>query len=1048
VNDFNKWFVTFLHLGVILLTSSNVFHNHHKYFMDHSQKSREELELENQELRARLERLEYAVESAGDGIWDLRYGGSPSYYSSGCKRMLGYEDDSMLNTLDEWFALIHPEDAESNRRDIESYSAGTTSSYSSQFRLRCADGTYKWILSRGRSIEKDSNGGPRRVIGIHTDISLYKHLEEMLLERERIFHLVTDNMTDMVTLFDLQGRVLFITPSVELIGGYRPEEVTGQDALIFIHPDDIDSILLPAYHRAINQGIDSLITYRVRQKSGQFRWVESSIRPINDGNGNVVLFQSATRDITARKQAEELFQSAFQATPVMMIIASAADNRMVDANQASLSTLGYTKDELLKLTTRMLVYHEVAASDSIQEALLVTSCLPIINYEISLRAKSGEEIEGLLSANLIHLDGKPHFLYSIMPISERKRIERALQKNEQRLREAQHVARLGSWELDLITWDLEWSDEVYEIFSVDKSQHEDLKEWFDQRVHPEDFDPILPLIHKAIDTRTPYYHIHRILLQDGQIRYIQEHAIASYGNRGEPVRMFGTAQDITELVEAQKKLEESQRDLQIFKTVLESASEAIAISEISGRLIYINPAHEKLFGRSLEEARKANFRDYYPPESVEILNTVAVPTLMNSGTWVGIIDVYGADGKLFPLWEHSGVIRDPDGSNKLFFGFMHDDTQRIRAEEELRIAKDQAEAANRAKSEFLAMVSHEIRTPMNAILGFTRLLDSNLTDPRLKGYLLPIQSSGETLISLINDILDLSKIEAGRLTVQLRPVLLKQVFSEIAHMFSLRASEKGLDLITTIDPALPGELEIDEVRLRQVLFNLVGNAIKYTDQGHVILAAHVQKNRKRTVDLTIVVEDSGTGIAPEDLENIFEAFAPHKTHENRKLGSTGLGLAISKRLVDLMGGTISVNSEVGQWTIFKVVLPEVKISPSSHGSVDKSPIDDGSRGQTTQFLTPPGPLPATLSTPHPKPFPPWLVEELDTRFLPRWQEFRELQPVDGMRHFAEDLAELGDQAGYQSLTAYASRLLAAIDLFDIEEIDRLLGSFPELLITG
>ncbi|MGA1864160.1 MAG: response regulator [bacterium] len=238
-----------------------------------------------------------------------------------------------------------------------------------------------------------------------------------------------------------------------------------------------------------------------------------------------------------------------------------------------------------------------------------------------------------------------------------------------------------------------------------------------------------------------------------------------------------------------------------------------------------------------------------------------------------------------------------------------------------------AKAASRAKSEFLANMSHEIRTPMNAILGFTDLLVSRITDKEQKTYLETIKSSGKSLLILINDILDLSKIESGKMELQLDVVNPFTIFSEIEHIFSQNIADKGLRLILEIDPDLPENLILDEVRLRQVLFNLVGNAVKFTEKGYIKLLAQkiIKKDYSGKIDLKITVEDTGIGIAPGSLDTIFEEFKQQDGQSTKIYGGTGLGLTISKRLVEMMGGIISVKSILQKGSIFEILLKDVSI---------------------------------------------------------------------------------------------------------------------------
>lgn len=258
-------------------------------------------------------------------------------------------------------------------------------------------------------------------------------------------------------------------------------------------------------------------------------------------------------------------------------------------------------------------------------------------------------------------------------------------------------------------------------------------------------------------------------------------------------------------------------------------------------------------------------------------------------------------------------------------------TEKKEAEVELQRAIERADSANQAKSEFLANMSHEIRTPMNAILGFADLLQAQIEDEKPRSYLQTIINSGRTLLSLINDILDLSKIEAGKLELRIEPTDVAELIESVVEMFSERAAQKHLILESVIQPLVSTTLLVDEIRIRQILFNLIGNAIKFTHQGFVRITVFLKPvySGSNAYTLHFAVADSGIGIHPDDVERIFDPFVQQDSRGTRLYGGTGLGLSIVKRLVQMMNGTITLKSTQGEGSEFSVSLPCTAIDQTS-----------------------------------------------------------------------------------------------------------------------
>ncbi len=265
---------------------------------------------------------------------------------------------------------------------------------------------------------------------------------------------------------------------------------------------------------------------------------------------------------------------------------------------------------------------------------------------------------------------------------------------------------------------------------------------------------------------------------------------------------------------------------------------------------------------------------------------------------------------------------------KALLSIMVDLTERIQMEQDLHEAKEEAISANKSKSEFLANMSHEIRTPMNAIMGFTELLDEEVKETRLKGYVKTIRNAGSTLLTLINDILDLSKIEAGKLEITKRATNVYDLSEEVLSIFMMSVRGKDVNLILNIDENIPKSLLLDDVRLRQVLVNIIGNAVKFTQKGYIKLhmnASNVDDHLSK-MDLEVIVEDTGMGINENQIESIFQSFEQQSGQDNRKYGGTGLGLSISKRLTEMMNGKISAESTEGKGSKFFLHFYNIDIS--------------------------------------------------------------------------------------------------------------------------
>lgn len=360
------------------------------------------------------------------------------------------------------------------------------------------------------------------------------------------------------------------------------------------------------------------------------------------------------------------------------------------------------------------------------------------------------------------------------------------------------------------------------------------------------------------------------------------------------------------------------------KLFFDTTVDMLCIAGFDGYFKELSPTWTATLGWSIAELKARPFIDFVHPDDVE--GTLAAAAGLSEGNRVINFEnrYLTKDGSYrWIAWNSYG-----HKERQLIIAAARDMTDKTEALELLRIAKDEAERADRAKSEFIANMSHEIRTPLNAIIGFSEILAQVISDVRQKSYIDSIASAGRSLLELINDILDLSKVEAGMMELQLGPVRFKNVLEEIERIFIPRLQSKNLLLSINIDEDVPEWMLLDEMRLRQVLLNLVGNAVKFTDQGRIdinVSAKHQKKDKQEEIELRIDVKDTGIGISKEDFDRIFESFRQQSGQSNRKYEGTGLGLSISKRLVELMKGSISLKSELGMGSTFTVLLPDIVV---------------------------------------------------------------------------------------------------------------------------
>ncbi len=374
-------------------------------------------------------------------------------------------------------------------------------------------------------------------------------------------------------------------------------------------------------------------------------------------------------------------------------------------------------------------------------------------------------------------------------------------------------------------------------------------------------------------------------------------------------------------------LDENERHLAVIQAseeryhrLLDNAQDVVYTTDLAGQFTSFNTAAERVMGYPLEKILAMNIAELVAPECLELARANIRSKVAGGPATTYEVKIIAQDGRRVPL-EVATTLIYQQGKPVGIQGIARDITARKQAESELLQAKEAAESATRAKSEFLASMSHEIRTPMNGVIGMLGLLQDGELSDRQREFAQIARSSADSLLVVLNDILDFSKIESGKMTIEPVTFDLQTMVEEVGELFATKVADKGLDLIVRYAPNMPRHVIGDAGRIRQVLSNLVGNAIKFTAQGHVLISLHCESQTNHRAQLKFSVEDTGIGIPEDKIARLFEKFMQADTSTTRRFGGTGLGLAISKQLTELMGGHMGVTSERGKGSAFWFTLP-------------------------------------------------------------------------------------------------------------------------------
>jgi PAS domain S-box-containing protein len=526
---------------------------------------------------------------------------------------------------------------------------------------------------------------------------------------------------------------------------------------------------------------------------------------------------------------------------------------------------------------------------------------------------------------------------------ERRLVEEKLKVSDERLRLALDSTQIGILEWNITSNQIYYSPGLWNMLGYDAGQVGAKPEAWTRLIHPDDLPAYREAVEGQLSGEESYIQPeYRVRTGTGEWRWLygRMRTVARAAS-GTPTRIVGTLQDITERKLAEAALRESQAATRKLSLVAARTDNLVIIASPQGRIEWVNESFSRVMEYELDEIIGRDPQTFLigPETHSRTVRHIRAATARGVGVSTDIVN-YSKSGRKYHLHVEIQPVRDEQGAIETFITILTDITARVETELTLRRAKTEADQASRAKSEFLASMSHEIRTPMNGVIGMTSLLLDTPLSADQRDFVSTIRTSGEALLTIINDILDFSKIESGKMELEHLPFDLRTCVEETLDLFALPAAGKHLELSYHLAPDVPEFIVGDVTRLRQVLVNLVNNAVKFTPGGSITVEVRPAATAPPEEDarLEFIVEDTGIGIPPEKLSRLFQPFSQGDSSTTRKYGGTGLGLVICDRLCALMGGEIHVESEPrrGSRFIFTLRAPAAPY-PAPHPPLDLPP---------------------------------------------------------------------------------------------------------------
>ena len=821
----------------------------------------------------------------------------------------------------------------------------------------------------------------RSNLALYEEVAERTRIEERLRESEELLQETQRTACIGGWSFHPQsGQVRWTEEMYRLYEMDRSVELT-LDIAIQPFVGEARTILMAAHKRVRTDGTSYELELPFESATGQQRWVRAQGRAIVE-QGAINRLSGTLQDITAYKQTQEALRESerfvrqiTETIPNVVYLYDLNGQRNTYSNDQIWHTLGYSPAELQamgsELLPRLLHPDDQPLVCSRRDIKAQMDDETILNLEYRMRHRDGtwrwlQCYEVVFNRTP---DGQPQQILGIAhDITERKEMEKALHESEKQYSHLLHASPViifsseasGDYAVTFV------SANIQRVLGHEPHEFTSNPDFWSCQIHPDDVSMVFSNLQLLFE-RGEYQQEYRFRHRDGDYRWVRNVLRLVRDADGTPVDVIGSVEDVTERKQAEQALKnefsinlaltELSRTLLVENTFEEIAETVLDYAcfftdSQQGFVGYIDPATGVLVVPTLTTPQQEH-------DKREARHQVVFQGFVGLWGWVlkhqtPLLTNQAADDPRavgVPLWDGRPVHRFlsvPALSGATLLGQIvlvnatRDYTERdlqllirlsslyalaIRrkyAEEELKAARQIAESATRSKSEFLATMSHEIRTPMNAVIGMTNLLlDTSLTDEQ-RDYTQTIRMSGDALLTLINDILDFSKIEAGRLELEQAPFSVRTCVEEALELLAPRAAEKRLELVYWMEPDTPEQVSGDISRVRQILVNLLSNAVKFTEHGEVVVTVGGQgtgsEHAPDACPLHIAVRDTGIGIPPDRLHRLFQSFSQVDSSTTRKYGGSGLGLAISKRLAELMGGAMWVESEEGVGSTFHVTV--------------------------------------------------------------------------------------------------------------------------------